>query len=84
MDIKDKIEQVSYTIVSGLFADMCNKENQGENFTWERFPDFAARYASTQAFAYFQGSLRVDDAIREKIYIHAKSVADDFVARSGF
>lgn len=41
---KQNITIAVYASVSATFARMSKKENQGKNFSWDRFPDMAESY----------------------------------------
>ena len=38
MNTNELISNIATIISVNRFADMCNKDNRGENFSWENFP----------------------------------------------
>jgi len=50
---KEKLREIAKVYTVSLFNDMQNPAYRGPNFTWEGFPEMAARLASTSAFMYF-------------------------------
>lgn len=55
IDEKDrlKIANTCYALVLGRFADMLNPAMRGPNFSWEGFPDMAAKACAVEIFLYF-------------------------------
>lgn len=74
---------VTYAIVSGLFASFINPSNRWVNFKWSNFPDMAARHTKSGIFMYFSDDESLTDKEKDFAAMEAKSIAHHLVIESG-
>lgn len=76
---QDKIALISYATVSHMFALFNNPKMRGPNFTWDKFPEIAARHSADQVYlAHVVPETRKDIA-KTQAEIVGKQIAKDLV-----
>ena len=57
-------EKIGQAVAQNMFKTMLKPSNQGENFSWDRFPEIFADMAETQAFLGFKDGVKNFDNLK--------------------
>jgi hypothetical protein len=79
-DKEKLLQEIGKSYATSLFQDMQNPAYRGPNFTWENFPEMAARLASTSAFMKFPHSEKLTTEDENLAAQTAREVAAKLVA----
>jgi hypothetical protein len=77
------IDIICYAAVSGMFADMCNPNNQGAWFSWNKFPDMAKSQCRAQVFL-ANIKYKNQDVVYEYAEAIGYEIASDMIKRAGY
>lgn len=85
--IKLNISNVCYVIVFGQFADMCNPQNRGSNFSWNKFVERQAEECRIHLHLYIPADEYSHEEFKEFQEFAGMigfGIASQMVKRAGF
>ena len=79
-----RIANQCYAVVSDMFAMFLNDKMRGDKFTWDKFPDMAARICALQVALNVKNAKKDEEKYEIKAEEYGREIATHLIKTAGF